>query len=126
MADGAGKGANYGWSAFEGRTPYNRDQSAPNSVMPVYVYQHQGGNCSISGGFVYRGTAIPALRGAYLFSDYCVGGVRAISLQPDGQGSDAVLLSKAPAAVSSFGVGPGGELYVCSLGGNAVYRIDPA
>jgi glucose/arabinose dehydrogenase len=125
-ADGAGKGANYGWSAFEGGTPYNKDQSAPNSVMPVYVYQHQGGNCSISGGFVYRGTAIPALRGAYLFSDYCVGGVRAISLQPDGQGSAAVLLSKAPASVSSFGAGPGGELYVCSLGGNTVYRIDPA
>jgi glucose/arabinose dehydrogenase len=125
-ADGAGKSVNFGWSAFEGRNRYNDDQPTEGAVPPVYQYTHAGGNCSVTGGYVYRGTAIPALRGAYLYSDYCAGSVRAIAADGDGGVGDPVQLSADPDSVSSFGEGFGGELYVCSLSGGAVYRIDPA
>ena len=77
--------------------------------------------CSVTGGYVYRGHAIPALAGAYLFADYCAAGIRAI---PTGvENPAAVLLSATPGSTASFGQGPDGELYVLSLAG-PVYRID--
>lgn len=121
----AGKGLNFGWSAFEGTKRYNDDQPADGTVGPVYEYRHGDalGGCAITGGYVYRGRAIPALTGTYLFADYCAGGVRAI---PTGVTNPAAaLLSADPGSVASFGQGPDGELYVLSLGG-PVYRIDPA
>jgi glucose/arabinose dehydrogenase len=124
-ADGSGKGVNFGWSAFEGRSRYNDDQPTEGAVPPLFQYTHDGGNCSITGGYVYRGAAVPALQGAYLFSDYCAGQVRALAVGPEGELSASVVLSGEPGSVSSFGAGHG-ELYVCSLGGGAVYRIDPA
>jgi hypothetical protein len=66
------------------------------------------------------------LQGAYLFSDYCAGQVRALAVGPEGDLAASVVLSGEPGSVSSFGEGHGSELYVSSLGGNAVYRIDPA
>jgi glucose/arabinose dehydrogenase len=126
VADGAGKGTNYGWSAFEGRVRYNSDQSPEGTVAPVFQYTHAGGNCSVTGGYVYRGNAIPALRGAYLYTDYCGTGVRAVAVDPAGKAGDAVALTDQPGSIVSFAEDPNGEIYVCSLGGNAVYRIDPA
>jgi glucose/arabinose dehydrogenase len=120
-AQGAGKGTNFGWSAYEGTHRFNQDQSAPGSWMPIYEYEH-GPGCSVTGGVVYRGSAIPALTGAYLFSDYCAGGVNALIAS----GQTLVIqkrLSDAPPTVSSFGVGPNGEVYVLSLGGG-LFRID--
>ena len=126
VAAGAGKAANFGWSAFEGRRRYNEDQPAEGTVPPIFQYTHDDGNCSVTGGFVYRGAALPALRGAYLYSDYCAGQVRALSAGADGAVEADAVLSDDPASVSSFGEGHGGELYVCSLDGDAVYRIDAA
>jgi glucose/arabinose dehydrogenase len=125
-ADGSGKGVNFGWSAFEGRSRFNPDQPADGTVPPLFQYTHAGGNCSITGGYVYRGSAVPGLQGAYLFSDYCAGQVRALAVGPEGDLAASVVLSGEPGSVSSFGEGHGSELYVSSLGGNAVYRIDPA
>jgi glucose/arabinose dehydrogenase len=125
-AEGAGRGVNFGWSAFEGRTRYNPDQPAEGAVPPLFQYTHDNGNCSITGGYVYRGTAIPGLGGAFLYSDYCAGQVRALVAGDDGQVAANAVLSPDPRSVSSFGEGHGHELYVCSLGGNAVYRVDPA
>jgi hypothetical protein len=90
----------------------------------VHEYRHGDLGCSITGGGVYRGSTIPALRGAYLFSDYCAGGVRAIPAAA-GPWSDAAILTSAGSAISGFGRGPDGEMYVVSLDG-PVYRIDPA
>jgi glucose/arabinose dehydrogenase len=123
-ADGAGRGTNFGWSAYEGSARYNDDQDAPDSWKPVYEYQHGADGCSVTGGFVYRGHAIPALQGAYVYGDYCAAGVRALVVHGD-QVTDRAVLSDEPEQVVSFGTDADGELYVVSLGGT-IYRIDPA
>ena len=94
-ADGAGKGVNFGWSAFEGTTPLQRRPAGRRRRRcRSSSTTHGDGGCSITGGYVYRGPAIPALRGAYVFGDYCVGGVRAIDAGQRRRqaGGDAVLL----------------------------------
>jgi glucose/arabinose dehydrogenase len=122
--DGAGRGTNFGWSAYEGSARYNDDQDAPGSWMPVYEYHHGADGCSVTGGFVYRGQAIPDLQGAYVYSDYCAGGVRAL-VAAGNQVTDQAVLSDQPGTVVSFGTDAKGELYVVSLGGT-IYRLDPA
>lgn len=66
-------GLNYGWRCYEGNTAYNPAGCATQSTMtfPVAVYDHSGGKCSITGGYVYRGTQYPSLQGKYFFADYC-------------------------------------------------------
>src|SRR5262249_58970853 len=102
------------------------DRPVGGALARLSKYTRAGGNCSVTGGYVSRGTAIPALRGAYLFSDYCAGQVRAVATGEDGAPAATVVLSSQPRSVASFGEGDDGELYVCWLDGNAVYRIDPA
>ncbi len=121
-ADGAGRGADFGWSAWEGTHRFNDDQSAPDHTPPVHDYAHGPLGCSVTGGYVYRGGAIPALYGAYVFADYCANGLRAID--PATPGTAVPVLDK-PGNVVSFGQGPGNELYVLSFDGN-VYRLDAA
>ncbi len=75
----AGRGASFGWSAFEGDTRFNDDQPAEGHVAPVLTYSHADG-CSISGGAPYRGAAIPDLWGGYVYSDYCAGTVWVLDL----------------------------------------------
>lgn len=66
-------GLNYGWRCYEGNNAYNTAGCAAQSTMtfPVAVYDHSGGKCSITGGYVYRGTQYPSLQGKYFFADYC-------------------------------------------------------
>lgn len=74
----AGKGNNnYGWKAYEGTNVFNSDLAALNEahVLPVAEYSHAAGNCSVTGGYLYRGSAIPGLRGRYFYGDYCSGKV---------------------------------------------------
>lgn len=122
-ADGAGRGANFGWSAFEASARFNDDQQAPGHVPPVHEYRHGDLGCSITGGFVYRGEALTALRGAYVFGDYCRSGVRAIPATGE-RIDEAVILADDPGSLVAFGEGVGRELYVLSLDGG-VYRLDP-
>jgi glucose/arabinose dehydrogenase len=124
-AAGGGKGLNFGWSAFEGTNRYNDDQPADGTVGPVHTYDHGDdlGGCSVTGGYVYRGSAIPGLEGAYVFADYCTGGVRAIP--GTSVGAAAVELTADPGGISSFGEGPDGELYVLVLEG-PLLAIRPA
>ncbi|MCE9622463.1 MAG: PQQ-dependent sugar dehydrogenase [Actinomycetia bacterium] len=123
-SDGGGRGVNFGWSALEGTHPYNGDQSTDGVTMPIHEYQHGDSGCSISGGTVYRGDAIPSLRGWYLFGDYCSGKVWALSAEP---GAAPVVLELANAgSVSAIAAGPDGELYVLAYGTGSVLRIDPA
>jgi glucose/arabinose dehydrogenase len=123
-AQGAGRGTNFGWSAYEGSARYNEDQDAPNAWPPLHEYHHGSDGCSVTGGVVYRGSAIPALRGAYLFGDYCAAGVRALVADAE-QVTDTRSLSDQPAQVVSFGTDADGEVYVVSLSGG-IYRLDPA
>jgi glucose/arabinose dehydrogenase len=114
-------GQNYGWNRLEGSRPFAG--SAPSgTVAPVHEYTHVDGNCSVTGGYVYRGSRIPGLRGDYLFADYCRGELRA--LVPSGTAWRAVALGPKLDAISSFGQDAGGELYVLSLS-SGVYRLEP-
>jgi hypothetical protein len=111
-------GMNFGWSRYEGNHVYNAARSAPGAVPPVYEYSHDGGNCSITGGYVYRGSRIANMNGVYLFADFCVGHVFGLA---GGQVRD---LAMSASNISSFGEDLNGDLYVLSLGGG-VYRVDP-
>jgi len=124
-SDGGGRGFNFGWSAFEGTHPYNSDQPTDGVTPPIYEYAHDGDDgCSISGGTVYRGDAIPSLRGWYLFGDYCSGKVWALSEVPDA--APIVLELTNAGSVSAIAAGPNGELYVLAYNSGSVLRIDPA
>jgi glucose/arabinose dehydrogenase len=123
-ADGSGWGVNFGWSAFEGTRRFHEDQPPEGALGPVHEYEHGDLGCSISGGEVYRGTAIPGLAGAYVFADYCVPGIRAIPAGP-GPWPEATVLTGDGRAIAGFGRGPDGEVYALSLNG-PVYRLDPA
>lgn len=120
-------GRNYGWPIYEADTCYRDDpdcDSAIVTVAPIVAYPHEGGDCAITGGTVYRGRQSPALWGVYLYADYCSG--RLWGAAPDASGawrSDVLLDSTQ--AISSFGEDGAGEVYVTDLGGG-VYRIRAA
>jgi glucose/arabinose dehydrogenase len=122
-ASGGAKGVNFGWNVREGLHSF-RDGDARGAVDPVYELSHDNGNCAVTGGFVYRGTRIPALRGGYLFADYCVGQLRAITVENGRVAQERELPARAP-SITSFGQDGDGELYVLSDGGG-VFRVDPA
>jgi glucose/arabinose dehydrogenase len=116
-------GLNYGWPRFEGDRPFDGQPADGPVVEPVHVYEH-GPGCSVTGGVVYRGGAIPALQGAYLFSDFCDGTIRALDLDAGGAVTGAVDLGVEAEQVVSFGTTPEGEVVVLSLDG-AVLRLVP-
>jgi glucose/arabinose dehydrogenase len=117
-------GLNFGWSDVEGTHPFRTAQAPPGAVGPIYEYDHSGGRCSITGGYVYRGSDIPALQGAYLFGDYCDGKIHGLIRAPDGAMTVTDLRLTA-GGLSSFGEGADGEVYVLSAQ-NGVERIDSA
>lgn len=110
--------ANYGWSRYEGYSTYSsghRYSHAGAQVKPVLVYSHAHG-CSVTGGFVYRGTAVRAARGRYFYGDYCTGTIWSFRVGKHGRASRSAVSGRVP-SVSSFGVDGHGELYAVSLGG---------
>jgi len=123
----AGRGANLGWVYREGTRPFRGiPPEGLTLVDPVSEYEHTGTNCSVTGGFVYRGTAIPALRGVYVYGDYCTAELRGLVVEDGREVADRSLgVSVAENSLSSFGEDLAGELYVLSTEGT-VYRIEPA
>ena len=115
-ADGAGRGVNYGWSAFEGTRRFNDDQSTAGATPPVFEYEHGDTGCSVSGGAVYRGQTIAALRGWYVYGDFCSGRVGALRL--DDRGAPVALDLARSSSVAAVREGPDGELYVVSIEGD--------
>jgi glucose/arabinose dehydrogenase len=112
---------NYGWRVYEGRARFaNETPSGGRLVFPIVV-QPNPPNCSIIGGFVYRGSAVPAARGRYFFGDNCHPPIRSIAA-PGGQNvrTERFRIS----GLSSFGEDARGELYATSLEG-VVYRLVP-
>jgi glucose/arabinose dehydrogenase len=114
---------NYGWDVYEGRAVYERKEpsAAGRLVGPVHVYANGGSECSVTGGFVYRGPAIPALRGRYVFGDFCSGVIWTLRIA-NGDAVDVRRERIRVANLSSFGEDARGELYATSLLGR-VYRI---
>lgn len=123
-SEGAGRGVSFGWSAYEGTHRFNEDQPADGHAGPLLEYQHGDDGCSVTGGAVYRGTAIPDLVGAYVYGDYCSGNVWAVRPPTDGSPAAPVVLGRVPALVH-VGTDAAGELYLVSLNGPIV-RLDPA
>lgn len=121
-ADGGGRGMNFGWSAFEATHRYNDDQSPDGVTFPIYEYPHGDAGCSISGGVRYRGAAIPALVGWYVFGDYCGDKVRALRVE-GGAVTGEIVLGDVP-TISAVTEAPDGELYVLSLT-DGVFGIAP-
>ncbi len=116
----SGGGENYGWNAMEGKHCYASGCSAPGAIAPVAEYSHSLG-CSISGGYVYRGSRQPGLRGIYVFGDYCAGTIFTI---PAGTTSATPLaVASSGLQISSFGEGEDGEIYVVDLSGGGLYRV---
>jgi glucose/arabinose dehydrogenase len=117
---------NYGWRVWEGRARYTSDQAVnPRGrlVFPIAVYSHRNGDCSIDGGYVYRGKAVPAARGRYFYGDYCTGRIwslRAVHGKLRGKRLESFQVG----SLSSFGEDAAGELYAVSLDGK-VYRLVP-
>ena len=119
------RGGNYGWRIMEGFGCRGgaSDCESEGLLPPVFDYAAgSGGTCSVTGGFVYRGSAIPALRGAYVFSDYCSGVIYAL------RATDGVLTEQADIGATGFRVSSlaqdnDGELYVLDLGGGGIYKL---
>ncbi|MDP9452325.1 MAG: PQQ-dependent sugar dehydrogenase [Actinomycetota bacterium] len=121
----AAAGANLGWPALEGSRPYGGDPP-PGAVPPIYEYTHDEG-FSVTGGYVYRGEAIPALGGAYVFADLGTARLWALAVDPGGAGAERVDLGVGvdEGTLVSFFEDAGGELYVISIAGT-ISRLDPA
>ena len=120
-ADSVG-GENYGWNVWEG-THVFAGGTAPNHVPPFFEYSHALG-CSVTGGYVYRGQAIPDLQAVYLFGDYCTGRIWA-SWRDHDLDWHTIEYLKTDLEISSFGEDEAGELYVIDYGGT-IYRLDAA
>jgi len=116
------RGGNYGWNIREGRHCFSGDCKVSGLIDPVDEYSHEHG-CSITGGYVYRGTAIPSLQGMYLYGDYCSGVIWGFNADSSNPVKGKVLI-KTGLHISSFGEDNNGELYVVDLGGN-IFRIAP-
>ncbi|HET9940251.1 MAG TPA: PQQ-dependent sugar dehydrogenase [Candidatus Eisenbacteria bacterium] len=138
---GTGAGANLGWRCREGSLPYATSTTTPCGscsnpscpfIAPATEYGHTGGKCSITGGYVYRGSKIPALQGSYFYADYCSKQIWSGTFQ---QGSLTNIVDRtaelAPVGgvgqysigfVTSFGEDARGELYICDQDGD-VFRI---
>jgi len=119
------RGGNYGWRVMEGAHCYNPAVACPTAglALPVMEYGHEEGRCSIIGGYVYRGRAIPALRGRYVSGDFCSGEVFAFRKSDEGGGGTSpTVLLKTGFRISSFGQDEEGELYVLDHSGG-IYRL---
>jgi glucose/arabinose dehydrogenase len=120
---GAGRKANWGWRVMEGRHCYNPPTGCNTSgkSLPIVEYGHANGRCAVTGGYVYRGRAVPALVGGYVFADYCTGEIWVITASASSPATKTLLLDS-PYQISGFGEGGNGELYVLDHGG-AMYAI---
>ena len=119
----SGRGTNFGWRPFEGRSRYTPGESAPGAVFPVIQRFHSSGNCSITGGVVVRDPNLLSLRGRYVFGDYCRGRIETALLSPGKARSVRQTRLSVP-SLSSFGVDARTRVYAISLNG-PVYRLAP-
>ena len=125
------RGGNYGWRVFEGTRCTGLGPAAcnpANFVAPIAEYEHTGGRCSVTGGYVYRGTRATLPAGTYVFADFCTGEIFQL------QGTTMSPVRDTAVQISSFGEDEAGELYVVGLGGtvhrlanaSCAYTVSPA
>lgn len=117
-------GENYGWDIMEGAECFPETETCDKAglEMPIVVYSHRAGNCSITGGYVYRGPQFPVMHGIYFYADYCSGMLWALN-QRAGDWQNRLMLETGM-SISSFGEDEQGELYVTDLWGGGVYQVE--
>ena len=119
-------GENYGWRCFEGNDPFNTNGCGPSSsfTFPIIAYSHASGDCSVIGGYVYRGSLFPALIGRYMLTDFCTGNFW--DVMPDGTGGwqAAQHTNLVAFGYVSFGEHANGELYVVHQGSGTLFRLE--
>lgn len=125
---GSAGGRNYGWPRWEGfeeRDPaVVLNRKAPTAQPPILAYAHGEGDCAVTGGLVYRGTALPWLRGRYVYADYCSGRLWAAAPDPARRRRwQGHLLLDSDLSIAHVGQDGRGELLLCDLGGGGVYRV---
>ncbi|HET7830640.1 MAG TPA: PQQ-dependent sugar dehydrogenase [Candidatus Limnocylindrales bacterium] len=123
VAPADARGLDFGWRRWEGRHCYDEAAGCDETgvTMPITEYPHADG-CSVIGGVVYRGDEIAALRGAYLFGDYCSGRLWAIDAGLDGPQAP-ILLLETGRQISSIGLDEAGEVWVTDLGGTLLRLV---
>lgn len=115
-------GENYGWNVMEGSSCFRASSCDRDGlVLPVFAYGRDDG-CSVTGGYVYRGRSEAALRGVYVFTDYCSGNLWLTRRLADGR-FETAQHGSAPEGISSFGEDDAGELYAVADRGGALYRV---
>lgn len=117
-------GLNYGWRCYEGNSTYNTSGCPSSSTLtfPVAEYAHSGGRCSITGGYVYRGSVYPNFNGLYFFADICTQEVGYLEFIG---GNWVSTFENFSGGFAAFGEDINGELYVSTLGGN-IFKLDDA
>ncbi len=118
------KGGNYGWNVMEGQTCFNaKTCDTTGLVAPIFEYGHTEGACSVTGGFVYHGSAVPDLRGAYVYADYCNGRIWALR-QANGHATAQGEIAASGFNIGSFAQDRGGEIYVLQYAASgSVFRL---
>ena len=115
-------GRNYGWNTMEGSHCFGSSScSTEGLTLPVAEYSHALG-CSVTGGYVYRGAQFPALRGLYIYGDFCSGSVWGLRSESPGNWTAAVV-GQTGVSISGFGEDENGELYLTDLWTGSVYLI---
>jgi glucose/arabinose dehydrogenase len=122
----AGRGLNYGWRLMEGSACFNPSTNCNNGglTLPVLDYTQDNGACSITGGYVYRGQAVPAIQGTFFYADFCAGFVRSFRFNNGSAIERTEWPLLATPSITSFGQDGLGELYLLSRGGT-MSRIVP-
>jgi glucose/arabinose dehydrogenase len=116
-------GENYGWNIMEGLHCFTDPGcSQEGLVMPIWEYAHGLGECSITGGFVYRGQEFPRLQGVYIYGDLCSGKIW--GLKRAGDAWENKLLLDTDLMIPTFGEDEAGNLYVADYMGGAIYKIN--
>ena len=120
-------GENYGWRRMEGNACYNPSSACNDGTLtlPILDYTHDNGDCTVIGGYRYRGTQAAGLAATYIYGDFCTGRIWGAST--NGQLWGTTLLLDLPFLISTFGEDQGGELYVAAYAATgAIYRIKDA
>ena len=116
----AGRGVNFGWNIMEGFACFNPPSGCNSTGLtpPILDYSHDAGACSVTGGYVYRGTLNSAVNGSYFYADYCAGFVRSFQLQGGRPSSQSTWPLLSPGGqITSFGEDARGELYIMTQTG---------
>ena len=115
-------GPNFGWNYFEGTHAYEGSPLVGAALIaPVAEYDHGTSRCSVTGGFVYRGAALPAWQGVYTYADYCSGEIFGLMHRADGNWESRLLYDPS-FLITSFGADEAGELYIVDRGGG-IYQL---